>query len=122
MAKDLQISPSYLCKIEKGLQEPSKKLMCSCAEYLSIPENELFPERTPKSKIENINSTFQNMLWSTRNARGIKQKDLARSLGCSPSYLSKVEKGFYDPNLKFKNKCAKILKIKVVELFPKEVN
>ena len=122
MARDLKISPSYLCKIENGIQEPSRKLIGSCAEYFSIPEKELFPSSTPKRKIESINSTFKNLIWSIRRAKGIKQKELAKRLGCSPSYLSKVEKGFYDPNIKFKNKCAKILKIKVVDLFPREMN
>ncbi len=118
MARALEVSPSYLCKVERGIQEPSEKLKISCAEYLRIPEQELFPDKTDKRKLQNINNSFKNRLWSFRKEKGIQQKQLAKLIGCSPSYLSKVEKGMQEPNGKFRKKCAKILKIKEIELFP----
>ncbi len=118
LAKDLKVSPSYLCKIEKGFQEPTEKFMKEISEYLDVAMNELFPaKRRKREKIKKINNTYSNKLWSVRRERGVKQYELARMLDCSPSYLSKVEKGLQQPNIKFKRKCAKILKVKEVELF-----
>lgn len=37
------------------------------------------------------------VLRSLREERGISQKDLARRVGISPSWLSKIESGHYDP-------------------------
>ena len=118
LARALKVSPSYLCKIEKGLQEPTERFVKSCAEFLNVAVEELFPVKKKKrEKIRNIKSSHSNKLWSVRRERGIKQYELARMLDCSPSYLSKVEKGLQEPNGKFRKKCAKILKIKEIELF-----
>ncbi|MBE7411493.1 MAG: transcriptional regulator [Leptospiraceae bacterium] len=52
-----------------------------------------------------------------RKKRAIKQYDMARALGVSPSYLSKIETGSQEPTEKFKINCAKYLKISVEKLF-----
>lgn len=52
-----------------------------------------------------------------RKKRGIKQYDMARALGVSPSYLSKIETGSQDPTEKFKQSCAKYLKTTLEKLF-----
>ncbi len=118
LARELKVSPSYLCKIEKGTQEPTEKFMEEISDFLQVPKKELFPAKKRKrEKIKTINNTCSNKLWSVRRERGIKQYELARMLDCSPSYLSKVEKGLQQPNVRFKKKCAKILKVKEVELF-----
>ncbi|MDF3820119.1 helix-turn-helix transcriptional regulator [Leptospira sp. 96542] len=52
-----------------------------------------------------------------RKKRGIKQYDMARALGVSPSYLSKIETGAQEPTEKFKTSCAKYLKTSVDKLF-----
>ncbi|MGV3665503.1 MAG: helix-turn-helix domain-containing protein [Leptospira bouyouniensis] len=52
-----------------------------------------------------------------RKKRGIKQYDMARALGVSPSYLSKIETGAQDPTEKFKSSCAKYLKTSLDKLF-----
>ncbi|TGM51646.1 MULTISPECIES: helix-turn-helix domain-containing protein [Leptospira] len=52
-----------------------------------------------------------------RKKRGIKQYDMARALGVSPSYLSKIETGAQDPTEKFKSSCAKYIKTSVDKLF-----
>ncbi len=117
MAKAVDVSPSYLCKVEKGLQKPSRKFKQACARFLNVSVNVLFPEKHADEKIQKINQGFKNKLWSIRKERKMKQYELARLLKCSPSYLSKVEKGLQDPTDKFKKNCAKILKIKEVEIF-----
>ncbi|AYV57354.1 helix-turn-helix transcriptional regulator [Leptospira kmetyi] len=52
-----------------------------------------------------------------RKKRGVKQYDMARALGVSPSYLSKIETGSQDPTEKFKQSCAKYLKTTLEKLF-----
>jgi transcriptional regulator with XRE-family HTH domain len=52
-----------------------------------------------------------------RKKRGIKQYDMARALGVSPSYLSKIETDTQEPTEKFKINAAKYLKTTVEKLF-----
>ncbi len=52
-----------------------------------------------------------------RKKRGIKQYDMARALGVSPSYLSKIETDTQEPTEKFKQNAAKYLKTTVEKLF-----
>ncbi len=117
LAKALKVSPSYLCKIEKGIIEPTEKLIRDCARILKVPQEELFFKNNPGGDDRN-GTRLSNQLWAVRKERGIKQYALAQMVGCSPSYLSKVEKGYQHPNPQFKKKCAKVLKIKEVVLFP----
>ena len=122
MAGALDVSPSFLCKVEKGLLDPSEKFIQMCSEYLNVPVDKLFPEEKKKAravkKIQAVETEAENMLWHIRQERGIKQYELAQKLSCSPSFLSKVEKGLQSPNDKFKKKCARILKVKENVLFP----
>jgi len=116
LAHALDISPSYLCKIEKGLIEPTGNFIKNCCKYLDVMPDVLFPSKKEK---ENIKNTIPlNGLWKIRKNKGIKQNLLAKMMGCSPSYLSKIEKGIQKPNDKFKKKCAKMLKVKEIDLFP----
>ena len=118
LARALRVSASYLCKVENCLQKPTEKFIRACSRYLDIPREELFSKEIEKGKMENLNSSFKNRIWSVRQEKGIKQNELAKLLGCSPSYLSKVEKGLFYPNEQFRRKCARILKIKTADLFP----
>lgn len=52
-----------------------------------------------------------------RRKRNIKQYDMARALGVSPSYLSKIEKDRQEPTERFKLNAAKFLKTTVEKLF-----
>lgn len=60
---------------------------------------------------------MNNHIYMLRKKRSIKQYDMARSLGVSPSYLSKIETGSQEPTEKFKIACAKYLKTGVDKLF-----
>lgn len=60
---------------------------------------------------------MNNHIYMLRKKRGIKQYDMARALGVSPSYLSKIETGAQDPTEKFKSSCAKYLKTSLDKLF-----
>jgi transcriptional regulator with XRE-family HTH domain len=119
LARTLAVSPSFLCKIEKGLQEPTDLFKKSCADFFNEQEDLIFP--AVENKKETVFSqvvTGGNNLWAIRLKKNLKQNKLAELLGCSPSYLSKIEKGLQEPNSTFKKKCAKILRIKEMELFP----
>ncbi len=117
MAKALHVSPSYLCKIEKGTQQPTEKFKQACSKYLNVTIPALFPENLDRDRIKSLNRSFKNKLWSVRKGKKIKQYELAKQLKCSPSYLSKVEKGLQEPTPHFKKLCAKILKTREIELF-----
>jgi len=119
LAKILEVSPSFLCKIEKGLQEPTDIFKNRCAVYFNEQVESIFPVMENKKEIIfNETTAGRNNLWTVRLKKNLKQNKLAELLGCSPSYLSKIEKGLQEPNSIFKKKCAKILKIKEMELFP----
>lgn len=117
LARALKVSPSYLCKIENGTMEPNEKFITNCSEYLNIPRGVLFPDKVKKEKISTMEINQKNKIWTVRQQKGIKQYELAKLLKCSPSYLSKIEKGLQRPSKSFKNRCAKLLKVKVQELF-----
>lgn len=119
LAKNLEVSPSFLCKIEKGFQEPTAEFKKKCADFFNEKAEFIFslPEDKKGIILQN-NELNKNNLWTARLKKNLKQNKLAELLGCSPSYLSKIEKGFQEPNIAFKKKCAKILKIKEIELFP----
>lgn len=119
LAQSLEISPSFLCKIEKGLQEPTELFKKKCAEFFDEKVDSIFPDTDNKKDILFSGpEIIINNLWTVRLKKNLKQNKLAELLGCSPSYLSKIEKGLQEPNSAFKKKCAKILKIKEMELFP----
>jgi putative transcriptional regulator len=118
LARALRVSPSYLCKIEKGLVEPTDKFMKDCSKYFRVSPDEIFIRNETRENGGIAEVKHSNRLWTVRKEKGIKQYTLARMLGCSPSYLSKIEKGFQIPNNKFKKHCAKILKMKEIYLFP----
>lgn len=118
LAVALAVSPSYLCKIENGVQIPTEKFIEACSGFLETPKDELFPNGQNGNRRLKIKDVFDNGLWSARMNRGIKQNELARQLGCSPSYLSKIEQSKLQAKPLFKKKCAKILKVKEAELFP----
>ncbi len=118
LARALDVSPSYLCKVEKGLVEPTDSFREQCSSCLGESTEIIFPPIGEKNNHNLAEKIFINNIWSARQKKNIKQNKLAEMLECSPSYLSKIEKGLQQPNEKFKKKCAKILKIKESELFP----
>ncbi|HOP29132.1 MAG TPA: helix-turn-helix transcriptional regulator [Spirochaetota bacterium] len=118
LAKALSVSPSYLCKVEKGLVEPTDSFRELCSSFLEESPEAIFPPQGEKPVLNLEEKPSINNIWSARQKKNIKQNKLAELLECSPSYLSKIEKGLQQPNDKFKKKCAKILKIKESELFP----
>jgi putative transcriptional regulator len=116
MAKALDVSPAYLCKVEKGVMEPTDEFKKQCAAYLKTAVNELFPKKIDFVSVSKKRKAI-NRLWDYRQKKGVKQNDMAKMLKCSPSYLSKVEKGHSEPTSEFRKKCSKILNVRESELF-----
>jgi putative transcriptional regulator len=116
MAKALNVSPAYLCKVERGVMEPTERFMKQCSAYLKKPLNELFPRKFDYTKYSKQKKNG-NKLWEYRQKKSIKQNDMAKLLKCSPSYLSKVEKGHSTPTIDFMKKCAKVLLVKESDIF-----
>ena len=117
MAKALNVSPAYLCKVEKGVMEPTELFKRQCAAFLRSTVHDLFPKKVDFIKVSKQKNAV-NKLWEYRQKKSVKQNDMAKMLKCSPSYLSKVEKGHSDPTPEFRKKCSRILNVKESELFP----
>lgn len=118
LAKSLNVSPSYLCKIENGRLEPDEGFMNDCVDYFDEKKDFIFSSGTELSGVAMSGSESDNNLWKVRTGKKIKQNRLAELLNCSPSYLSRIEKGVQKPNDEFQKKCARVLKVKQTELFP----
>ena len=123
LAQELNVSSSYLSKIETGLQDATPEFMEKCVEFFGLTKDEIFPpddkfkdvlERYIRENIRNTNS-----IWKYRKQKGIKQYELARQLGVSPSHLSKIENGLSEPPDDLLEKCADILEVNVEELHSK---
>ena len=113
MAKAIGVTPSYLCKIEREIIEAPESFKRTCAEFLGVDICILF---SPSRKV--VVDSDSNMLWNERSKKGMTQRELAVKLKCSPSYLSKIEKGEIDPPDEFKKECSKLFRIKADKLFP----
>lgn len=118
LARMLDVSPSYLCKVEKGMIEPAETFRNSCADFFNDTVENIFLVKPALNMDKQGQTRFHNNLWAARIKKKIKQNQLAGELNCSPSYLSRIEKGLQLPSLKFRKQCAKILKISESELFP----
>jgi len=57
--------------------------------------------------------TLGNAIKLIRTAKGLKQKDLALSLGVSPNYISLVESGKREPSLSYLRRLAEELHVPV---------
>jgi len=118
LARTLGVSPSFLCKIEKGLLEPTEIFKNNCAVFFNEKVELIFSTPEDRKALILPDNVLYNNLWAARLKKNLKQNKLAELLGCSPSYLSKIEKGLQEPTGSFKKRCAKILKIKENEIFP----
>lgn len=118
LASMIGVSPSYLCKIEKSIIEPSNLFIDKCSIALGVDRSVLFPRKISVKKIVIHPRAQKNSIWLERKRQGLKQVDLAKKINFSPSYLSKVETGQQDPTDFFKKQCSRVLKKKESELFP----
>jgi len=57
--------------------------------------------------------TLGNAIKIVRTTKGLKQKDLAFSLGVSPNYVSLVESGKREPSLSYLRRLAEQLRVPV---------
>ena len=124
LAQELNVSSSYLSKVETGIQEPTPEFKQKCAEFFGLTEEEIFP---PDEKFEEVLQKYikgdagtKNKIWKFRKQKGMKQYELAKQLGISPSDLSKFENGLLEPSRDLLEKCAEILGVNVNELYEKE--
>lgn len=57
--------------------------------------------------------TLGNAIKLIRTTKGLKQKDLAASLGVSPNYVSLVESGKREPSLSYLRRLAEQLRVPI---------
>jgi len=61
---------------------------------------------------------FTNRLKEFREKAGLSQSELARRAGIAESNLSKIENGLWPAWPKAKRRLARVLKVRISELFP----
>lgn len=120
MARALNVSPSYLSKIETDTQEPTEKFKINSAKYLKTTVEKLFNTSPVEEVYPEFSTGLPNKLWSKRREMGIKQYDMAKKLKVSTPFLSKVELGLIEPPNEFKQLASKIYKMDSKELFLSE--
>lgn len=69
-------------------------------------------------KITKIDYRLGRNIQKIRKQKGITQEQLAEKVGVSTTWIGYVELGFKKPNLKLLYKIARVLEIKVKDLFP----
>ena len=104
LARKLGVTPSYICKVERDAEEPSDEFMHACEQALAALGDE------PATEV--------NRLWEYRNRTGMTQRELAKALHCSPSYVSRVEKGTLRPTDLFVTECARLFGVRASRIFP----
>ena len=60
---------------------------------------------------------MKNRIEEIRNARGIRQEELARLMGVSRQTISSLENGRYNPSITLAYKIAKYFDMTIEELF-----
>ena len=60
---------------------------------------------------------MNNRIEEIRNARNIRQEDLASTLGVSRQTISSLENGRYNPSITLAHKIAKFFGMKIEEVF-----
>lgn len=117
MARALNVSPSYLSKIETDTQEPTEKFKTNSAKYLKTTIEKLFNDLPVEQVFPEFSNGLPNKLWAKRREMGIKQYDMAKKLKVSTPFLSKVELGLIEPPTEFKQLASKVYKMDARELF-----
>jgi transcriptional regulator with XRE-family HTH domain len=64
-----------------------------------------------------VRKRFGNRVKELRHARGLSQKELARSLELDTSYISGIEKGGLDISIELIQKLSIAFKVNISELF-----
>jgi putative transcriptional regulator len=117
MARALDVSPSYLSKIETNSQEPTERFKVNASKFLKTTIDKLFNDDPVEEIYPEFSKGLVNKLWAKRREMGIKQYDMARELNVSTPFLSKVELGLIDPPDDFKELASKVFAIKIDDLF-----
>ena len=60
---------------------------------------------------------MKNRIEEIRNAKGIRQDDLARQMGVSRQTISSLENGRYNPSILLAHKIAKFFGMTIEEVF-----
>lgn len=60
---------------------------------------------------------MQNKIAAIRKSKNIKQKDFAKTVGCSKFSLNKIENGKQNPSLALSNRIAEKLDVTLNDIF-----
>lgn len=106
VAKNLDVSPSYLSEIERGKKIPSLRVLCNLSIYLDLPRNLL---REVLEKPEEETQSLGEMLENRREEMGLTREKLSRAIGWPRTNLEAVESGSSDVPEEFLRDLAETL-------------
>ena len=66
-------------------------------------------------------TTFPNDIQFIRKKQEISQNQFAKMIGLERSELSRIENGHYVPSIELLEKMAKVLDVRVSQLYPLEI-
>ena len=66
-------------------------------------------------------TTFPNDIQYRRKKKDISQSQFAKMLGVERSELSRIENGHYVPSPQLLEEMAKVLEVRITEIYPLEV-
>ena len=70
-----------------------------------------------KAKKDIRGDAMKNRIEEIRNAKGIRQDDLAKQMGVSRQTISSLENGRYNPSILLAHKIAKFFGMTIEEVF-----
>ncbi len=114
MARALKVSPSNLCKIEKGIKEPTEKFKQACSRFLNARVAVSFRKRRPRENEEH-QTQFQEQALERSKGKPSNSTNSPDS-SCALLVPVKVEKGLQG-DAAFKTMCARILKTRESSFF-----
>lgn len=111
VAKNIDVTPSYLSEIERGKKVPSLKVLCNLSIYLDLPRRLL---REVLEEPEEESKSFGEMLAGRREEMGLTREKLSRAIGWPRTNLESVEAGSSDVPEEFLRDLAEALQFSSV--------
>lgn len=119
LANRADIHNSYLSGLERGLQNPTIRVLVRIATALHVQFHSLWSqaELAPVEIHMDVPKLVGNNIQRLRHGRMLSKNELARRADVDNSYLSSVERGFQNPTIRILGSVATALGVDIQELF-----
>ena len=113
LAEKINKSESIIRKYEANNVKPNIEMLNKISDALNVSVSELISD-------ENTSQMIGKNVSKYREALSISQRELARRVGMSGQFISKIENNLNNPSLETLNKIAEALNVSVSELISDE--